>query len=206
VSILHRQRSTDGRQRGVYRRIGCTGGEEAGHEEQRKEINPEAKSKGGNMGEVTNEQVNLMLRLYEDRREPRLREAREWFSANFHAKNEEDLMRVCPPGSKENAYMRMVLGYWEMAASIVNRGLIEENFFFENSGEQWGVWEQVKPVIGAWRAMFSSPKFLANLEEQVKRLEVWREKRNPGSNEAIRKFMAQMQQASQAPKVQAAGG
>jgi hypothetical protein len=158
------------------------------------------------MGEVTNEQVNLMLRLYEDRREPRLREAREWFSANFHAKNEEDLMRVCPPGSKENAYMRMVLGYWEMAASIVNRGLIEENFFFENSGEQWGVWEQVKPVIGAWRAMFSSPKFLANLEEQVKRLEVWREKRNPGSNEAIRKFMAQMQQASQAPKVQAAGG
>ena len=67
------------------------------------------------MGEVTNEQVNLMLRLYEDRREPRLREAREWFSANFHVKNEEDLMRVCPPGSRENAYMRMVrcaIGRW----------------------------------------------------------------------------------------------
>jgi len=40
------------------------------------------------MGEATNEQVNLMLRLYEDRREPRLREAREWFAANFHTKNE----------------------------------------------------------------------------------------------------------------------
>ena len=156
------------------------------------------------MGEVTNEQVNLMLRLYEDRREPRLREAREWFSANFHVKNEEDLMRVCPPGSQGNAYMRMVLAYWEMVASIVNRGLIEEDLFFENSGEQWGVWEQVKPVIVAWRAMFSSPHFLANLETQCNRLEAWREKRSPGSNEAIRKVLAQMQQGAQAQKTQAA--
>ena len=157
------------------------------------------------MGEVTNEQVNLMLRLYEERREPRLREAREWFSANFHVKNEGEMMRLCPPGSKENTYMRMVLGYWEMVASIVNRGLIDEEFFFESNGEQWGVWEQVKPVAGAWRAMFSSPKFLGNLEEQCKRLEAWREKRSPGSNEAIRKMLAEMQQASQAPKAQAAG-
>jgi hypothetical protein len=157
------------------------------------------------MGEVTNEQVNLMLRLYEDRREPRLREAREWFSANFHAKNEEDLMRICPPGSRENAHMRMVLGYWEMVASIVNRGLIDEDFFFESNGEQWAVWEQVKPVIVAWRAMFSSPKFLGNLEQHCNRLESWREKRNPGSNAAIRKVLGQMRQATQAPKAQAAG-
>jgi hypothetical protein len=158
------------------------------------------------MGQVTSEQVNLMLRLYEDRREPRLREAREWFSANFHVKTAEDLTRVCPPGSQANVYMRMVLGYWEMVASIVNRGLIDEDLFFENTGEQWAVWEQVKPVIGAWRAMFSSPKFLGNLEEQSKRLEAWREKRNPGSNEAIRKVLRQMQQATQAAKAQAAGG
>ena len=157
------------------------------------------------MVEVTNEQVNLMLRLYEERREPRLREARDWFAANFHGVNSaEDLMRVCPPGSQGNVYMRMVLSYWEMVASIVNRGLIDEDFFFENTGEQWVVWEQVKPVIGAWRTMFSSPKFLANLEEQCKRLEAWREKRNPGSNEAIRKLMAEMRQAMQAPKTQAA--
>jgi len=63
----------------------------------------------------------------------------------------------------------------------------------------------VKPVIGAWRAMFSSPNFLANLEKQCNRLEAWREKRSPGSNEAIRKVLAQMQQASQAAKTQAAG-
>jgi hypothetical protein len=158
------------------------------------------------MGEVTNEQVNLMLRLFEERRETRLREARDWFGANFHVKSMEEVMRICPPGSKENTHVRMVLGYWEMVASIVNRGLIDEDFFFESNGEQWAVWEQVKPVIVAWRAMFSSPKFLGNLEEQCKRLEAWREARNPGSNEAIRKVMAQMREATQTTKTQAAAG
>jgi len=156
------------------------------------------------MGQVTNEQVNLMLRLYEDRREPKLREARDWFAANFHVKTADDLTRVCPPGCPGNLYMRMVLGYWEMVASIVNRGLIDEEFFFESNGEQWVTWEQVKPVIGVWRAMFSSPNFLANLEQHVTRLEAWREKRSPGSNEAIRKVLAQSYQATQAPKAQAA--
>src|SRR6266852_338629 len=163
-------------------------------------------TKGGNMGQVTNEQVNLMLRLYEERREPKLREARDWFSANFHVKTADDLMRVCPPGSKENTNMRMVLGYWEMVASIVNRGLIDEEFFFESNGEQWVVFEQVKPVLGAWRAMFSSPNFLANLEKHCNHLEAFREKRNPGSNDAIRKMLAQMRQASESAKAQAAGG
>jgi hypothetical protein len=156
------------------------------------------------MAEVTHEQVNLMLRLYEMRRESKLREARDWMSANFHVKNLEDVMRICPPGSKENTYMRMVLGYWEMVAGIANRGLVDEDLFFETAGEQWALWEQVKPVVADWRAMFSSPHFLGNLEKQCERLEAWREKKNPGSNEAIRKVMAQMRQGMQQAKAQAA--
>jgi hypothetical protein len=156
------------------------------------------------VGQVTHEQVNLLLKLYDLRREPRLREGREWFASNFHVKSPDDVLRVCPPGSRENAHMRMVLSYWEMVASIVNRGLIDEELFFENSSEQWIVWEQVKPVIEAWRAMFSNPRFLGNLEEHSKRLEGWREKHSPGSSEALRKVVAQMQQGARAAKAQAA--
>jgi hypothetical protein len=156
------------------------------------------------MGEVTHEQVNLLLKLYDTRREPRLREAREWYGANFHPTTPDDVMRLCPPGSHENAYMRMVLSYWEMVASIESRGLIDEDFFFENTGEQWVVFEQVKPVLAAWRAMFANPQFLSRLEEQCKRLEAWREKRTPGSVEATRKMIAQMRQAIEAQKTQAA--
>jgi hypothetical protein len=160
-------------------------------------------TKGAVMG-ATHEQVNLMLHLYELRREAKLREAREWMSANFHPQGPEDATRLVPPGSKENAYMRMVLGYWEMLASIANRGLVDEELLFENSGEQWGVWEQVKPLVGAWRTMFANPQFLGNLQEHTQRLEAWKEKRNPGSVEAQRKVYAQMSEAVQENKARAA--
>ena len=81
------------------------------------------------MREVTHEQVNLMLRLYDIRREPRLREACDWFIREFTPASGEDVQKLAPPNSQENAFMRMVLGYWDMVANIVNRGLIEEEFF-----------------------------------------------------------------------------
>jgi hypothetical protein len=151
------------------------------------------------MGEVTHEQANLMLRLYDLRREPRMREAREWYFAHFKPASMEDAMKICPPNSPENASMRMVASYWDMAAGMVNRGLIDEEFFFENSGEQWLVWERLKPILPAMRAMFKSPNYHRQLEEHVKRLEAWREKTSPGSMEAMRQMMASMEK----PKEQA---
>src|ERR1022692_4364291 len=99
------------------------------------------------MGEVTHKQVKLMLQLYEMRREPHMREARDWFFSSFCRASLEDVGKQAPMGSPENASMRMVISYWDMVASIVNRGLIDEEFFFENSGEQWMVWERMKPVV-----------------------------------------------------------
>jgi hypothetical protein len=159
------------------------------------------------MGQVTHEQVNLMLRLYDTRREPRLREAREWYLAHFHPASADDVMKLAPPMSQENAFMRMVVSYWEMVASIVNRGLIDEDFFFENTGEQWVVWEQLKPIVEQWRAMFKNPHVFKNLEEHCTRYEAWREMRAPGTNAAIRQLMLQMRQAAAAaPKTKTAGG
>jgi hypothetical protein len=148
------------------------------------------------MREVTHEQVNLMLRLYDIRREPRLREAREWFMREFKPASAQDLTRLAPPNSQENAYMRMVMSYWDMVANIVNRGLIDEEFFFQSTGEQWIVWERLKPVVNEWRAVFKNPHVFAPLEEHCKRLEAWREKRAPGTTEAMRELMASMDQAT----------
>jgi hypothetical protein len=148
------------------------------------------------MGEVTHEQANLMLRLYEIRREPRMREAREWFFANFRPGSLEDMTKQAPPGSAGNASVRMVMSYWEMAASMVNRGLIDEEFFFENSGEQWATWGRIKAVVPAMRERSMNPHQYANLEKHVERFEAWREKRAPGSGEAMRQMMAQMTASS----------
>ena len=153
------------------------------------------------MGQPTNEQINLMLKLYELRRESRLRQAREWFINNFNATTIEEMMKKYPPGSEGNTNFRMTTSYWDMAANFVNRGLMDEELFFETSGEQWIVWERVKPIVPAWRAAFKNPHVLANLEELCKRMEVWREKRAPGSTEAMRQIMQQMATAHQQAKV-----
>ena len=156
------------------------------------------------MSEATFEQANLQIKLYDLRREPRLREAREWFSDHFHPQTLDDVMKICPPGSKENAHMRQVLTYWEMVASMSNRGLLNEDLLFENTGEEWAVFQQVKPVLGGWREMFASKKFLGNLEAHCTRLEAWREKTSPGSNAAIRKVIEQMYEVKQTAKAKAA--
>lgn len=143
------------------------------------------------MGDVNHQQADLLLKLYEMRREPRLRQARAWFVENFNATNMQELGALCPPGSDNNASMRMVLSYWDMAANMVNRGLIDEEFFFETSGEQFVVWDRVRPVVNEIRTMFKNPPFLASLEEHCKRLEAWRERRAPGSTAAMREFMKQ---------------
>ena len=96
------------------------------------------------MGQVTHEHANLMLRLYELRREPRLREAREWFVGQFQAPTPEEMLSKYPPGSAESLHIRMAVSYWDMVASIVNRGLIDDEFFFETNGEVWAVWDRLR--------------------------------------------------------------
>ena len=148
------------------------------------------------MGQATYEQVNLMLKLYELRREPRLRQARDWFVNQFHVSSAEEMMKNYPPGSEENTHVRMTVSYWDMVASIVNRGLIDDDLFFENTGEAWLVWERIRPVVPAWRAMSKNLHTFANLEQLCQRLDAWREKRAPGSTAAMREMMEQMRQSA----------
>jgi hypothetical protein len=143
------------------------------------------------MSDISYDEVNLMLRLYDLRREPRLREARAWFVENFRAGTPEELMVKYPQGSQENTYIRMVISYWEMVASIVNRGLINDELFFESNGEIWVVWDRMRSIVPTWRAAFRNPTLFGGIEETCKRLEAWRERRAPGSTAAMRQMMEQ---------------
>ena len=143
------------------------------------------------MSTITYEEVNLMLRLYELRRETRLRQARGWFVDHFHPVSPEQMMEKYAPGTDEYNNIRMVLSYWDMVAGIVNRGLINDELFFESNGEIWVVWDRIRVIVPTWRAAFKNPTMFANLEETCKRLEAWRERRAPGSNVAMREIIQQ---------------
>lgn len=143
----------------------------------------------------THEQGQLQLQLYDLRREAKLRQARDWFVQNYFVDTFEDSQRIAPFGSQEGSYVMMVLSYWEQACSFLNHGLLHEQLFFENSGEFFGVWERVKPVVPKMREMFRQSLFLANLEKAAQRFERFVEASSPGALEAMRHWTQQMRSA-----------
>jgi len=141
----------------------------------------------------THEQAQLHLQVYEMRREARLRQGRDWFFKNYFAETLEDGMRIAAPGTETGALFMMVLSYWEQACALLNYGLLHEGLFFETSGEFFGVWERVKPIVPQARERFVNKQFLANFEKAAQRYEVWIESRSPGHIAGMRQFMKQMQ-------------
>src|SRR5262245_3396461 len=137
----------------------------------------------------THEQAHLHLQVYDLRREPRLRQARDWFQQNFRAETFEEAMSLAPPGTENGAFVGMVIGYWEQTCALLNYGLLHEDLFFETSGEFFGVWELLKPTVPQFREKFADKNLLTNLERAAQRYEAWSERSSPGHVAATREFM-----------------
>jgi hypothetical protein len=149
------------------------------------------------MSKPTYEQAQLQLQLFEQRREPRLRDARDWFWKNVHAETFDEAMKIAAPGTQGGTYFMMVTSYWEQACAFLNYDLLHEDLFFETNGEFFGVWESVKPTMAEGRKRFNNPLFLTNLEKAAQRFEAWMEKRSPGTIVAMRQMMKQMRSQQQ---------
>ena len=114
---------------------------------------------------ATYDDANLLLRLYDLRREPRLREARKWFGGAPQFQSREEWLKYCPPGSEENASYRMVVTYWEMAASLVATGVLNAELFFASNLEMLFVWEKIRILLPEVRAAQKNPMLYRHLEQ-----------------------------------------
>jgi hypothetical protein len=101
------------------------------------------------------ESADLIIKLYELRREEKLRTAREWYTKDFHPTSAQDVLNTLR--GEHSAYFRMVTSYWEMAASLVNNGAIDWKMFMDaNPGEPVNVFVKLYPYLGELRSMFAS--------------------------------------------------
>jgi hypothetical protein len=144
----------------------------------------------------THEQAQLHLQVFEQRRDARLRQARDWFFKNYFVDTAEDGMKIAPPGSENGTNVMMVLSYWEQACALLNYGLLHEDLFFETSGEFFGVYDRVRGILPQIRQQWVNQTFLSHLEKAAQRYEPWMEARNPGHIAAMRQFMKQWRQQS----------
>jgi len=111
------------------------------------------------------ESAQLNLQLFELRREPVLREARAWFLLEFNPETLADVGAVL--AGERNASFRMVLGYWDMAASLVTADAIDADAFRAAHGEMFGTFCKVQPFLAELRAVSGEADFCRHLEAVV---------------------------------------
>ena len=114
------------------------------------------------------EDVNIILRLYELRRDETMRKARDWFLTDFNPESTQDLLAVMV--GKDNSAYRMVSSYWDMAAAFVNHGTIDEQLFNDIHFEHIAVYAKIQPFLAEFRAATHAPYYLTHLEQLVHRL------------------------------------
>ena len=110
------------------------------------------------------ESAQLILKIFEMRREPVLREARAWFVREFHPASADEILAL---SADDNRKFRMVTGYWDMACSLVNHGAIDRQMFLDANGEIFGTFSKVQPLLADLRERLKVPTLMTHTEQVV---------------------------------------
>jgi hypothetical protein len=140
------------------------------------------------------EDANLILKLYELRREETMRAARDWYVSKFNPQTPQDVLDAIV--GEKSAYFRMVASYWEMAATLVNHGAIDMDLFCEANGEQFLVYAKIESSIPALREQFGNPRMFANLEKLVNT--------SPNGRDAVARWQARFKTEAEKARAQQA--
>ncbi|HEX8749253.1 MAG TPA: hypothetical protein VF717_18900 [Pyrinomonadaceae bacterium] len=133
------------------------------------------------------ESANLILKLYELRREEVMRQARNWFTMEFHPGSVQDIQAVAM--GERSPYFRMVTTYWDMACSFVLNGAIDVQMFNDANGEHLAVYSKIEPFIQELRQVSGMPNYMQNLERVVMNM--------PDARERMTRFREMLKQAAQ---------
>ncbi len=108
-----------------------------------------------------------ILKLYELRRDEKMRVARQWFMSDFAPKNVSDIIKLYREGERASAHFRAVVSYWDMAASLVLNGAIDEKTFLDANTEHVFVYAKIQPFLAELRELFREPDYFINLETLI---------------------------------------
>jgi hypothetical protein len=111
--------------------------------------------------------VLAILKLYELRRDPVMREARKWFTSEFRLTGPMDIIKVLVENKQEGVYFRMITSYWDMACSFVLNGGIDEKLFLGANTEHIAIYSKLQPHLTELRQIIKEDDYLINLENLV---------------------------------------
>jgi len=140
--------------------------------------------------------AELILKLYDLRREAEMRKARNWWFVNFWPETADDFLKIAMSlGTQENNWLRQVAGYWSLAASLALAGTVDQGLFLEPSfsGEMFLIFAKVKPFLKELREKMKNEHMFANIEKLINSSKASREflKYMEGNLANRRKMMAE---------------
>jgi hypothetical protein len=110
------------------------------------------------------DEADLILKLYELRREDTMRKARDWYFRDFNPQSLAEFNEAMM--GEHSGHLRMVLSYWDMAAALVDGGAISLELFTNTNNEYIGVFSKVEPLLGDIRRSYG-PHFAAHIEKLI---------------------------------------
>ena len=140
--------------------------------------------------------AQALMQLYDLRREPEMRKARNWFGAEFNPTSaDEALALIADMRSDANRYFRMVTSYWEFAAGMVLHGALNEEMFLDTQGEMFFIYAKLHPFLSAMREKMQAPEMMGKMEKLINKSEASKKKLQEFS-QRIEKMRAMMAAAA----------
>ncbi len=125
--------------------------------------------------------AQLILQLYDLRRESEMRKARRYCDEQFWPENFEEFKQIAMAwGTPESTWLMQVIAYWDMAASLVLRGALHEGLFFDNSHQMYMLFAKIRPFLHEARKLFDAPEMMSGMEKLIES--------TPDSRERLRKM------------------
>jgi hypothetical protein len=137
--------------------------------------------------------AEIILKLYDLRRESEIRKARNWWLTQFWPESAEEVMKIGQNlGTQENNWLRQAGGYWEMAAALAIHGTVNKELFLEPSfsGEMFFFYAKVKPFLKELREKMQAPNMFRNVETLINSSESAKEFLKGTENRIATRFKA----------------
>ena len=135
-------------------------------------------------------QAELIVKLYELRREPVMREARSYIGGKFMPQSVDELFGIVMGGTKESGFVLQVYGYWDMVAAFVSNGALDAQLVYDTCQEMYFQYAKIQPYLAEFREKMNLPEFLISIERLIERSESGRRRLN-----VMRKNLSLMAQA-----------
>ncbi len=117
--------------------------------------------------EIAIRQAELVLRLYELRREPVMRQARNYIGGAFLPASADELVSLVKAGTQESAYILQVYGYWDMVSAFVLHGALSEALLYDVCQEMYFQWAKIAPYLAGFREKMNLPEWMRSIERVV---------------------------------------